>query len=265
MTAPSYSTLLQLFRQPPLEYSDFVTWFWETGELDKERITWQLEELKKKGLGGTWYYPRYLDSERYGTWPAYFSEEWWEFFRHSVAEHERLGLEAWFSGWEGREYWQDLLRAERTARPELEGRRLVIHEARSQEVGTLQLDLPQKETVLAAAAYRIGDGGLDPDSCRELAPPEPGQPLAWDAPGPGWLLAAVASQPHDLDYLNPHVAARYIEIYWQEHEERLREFVGNTSPSTGRMSFMCSTATFSTRRSWWSGSRRRRGMTPGRG
>ena len=61
MTTPSYPTLLQLFRQPSLEYSDFVTWFWETGELDKERLTWQLEELKKKGVGGTWYYPRYLD------------------------------------------------------------------------------------------------------------------------------------------------------------------------------------------------------------
>ena len=228
MTTPSYSTLLQLFRQPPLDYSDFVTWFWETGDLNKERITWQLEELKKKGVGGTWYYPRYLDGERYGTWPAYFGEEWWEFFRHSVAEHERLGLEAWFSGWEGREYWQDLLRAARAARPELEGRRLVIHEARSQEKGPLQLDLPQGETVLAAVAYRIGDGGLDPDSCQGLALPEPGQPLVWDAPGPGWLLAAVASQSHDLDYLNPHVAARYLEIYWQEHEERLREFVGST-------------------------------------
>ena len=67
MNAPSYSSLLQLFRQPSLEYSDFVTWFWETGELDKERLTWQLEELKKKGVGGTWYYPRYLDGERYGT------------------------------------------------------------------------------------------------------------------------------------------------------------------------------------------------------
>ena len=100
MNSPAHTKLLELFRRPSRDYSDFVTWFWETGELDKERLTWQLEELKKKGVGGTWYYPRYLNGERYGTDPAYFSEEWWEFFRHSVAEHERLGLEAWFSGWE---------------------------------------------------------------------------------------------------------------------------------------------------------------------
>ena len=228
MTTPSYSTLLQLFRQPTLDYSDFVTWFWETGELDKERLTWQLEELKKKGVGGTWYYPRYLDGERYGTQPTYFSEEWWEFFRHSVAEHERLGLEAWFSGWEGREYWQDLLRAERATRPELEGRRLVIHEARSTGSGTLQLHVPAGETVLTAAAYRLDGERLDPASYQDLSAAVQRQQIAWTAPDAGWLLAAVASQPHDLDYLNPHVAARYLEIYWQEHEERLREFIPGT-------------------------------------
>jgi len=228
MTTPSYASLLQLFHQPPLDYSDFVTWFWETGELDKKRLTWQLEELKKKGVGGTWYYPRYLDGERYGTQPAYFSEKWWEFFRHSVAEHERLGLEAWFSGWEGREYWQDLLRAERATRPELEGRRLVIHEARSHASGAMQVDLPPEETVLAAAAYRLDGERLDPASHQDLSAAVQGQRIGWTAPEAGWLLTAVASQPHDLDYLNPHVAARYLEIYWQEHEERLREFVPGT-------------------------------------
>jgi hypothetical protein len=228
MTTPSYPTLRQLFRQPPLDYSDFVTWFWETGELDKERITWQLEELKKKGVGGTWYYPRYLDGERYGTQPTYFSEEWWEFFRHSVAEHKRLGLEAWFSGWEGREHWQDLLRAERATRPELEGRRLVIHEERSHGSGAMQLDIPAGETVLTAAAYRLDGERLDPTSYQDLSGSLQGQRLRWVAPEAGWLLAAVAAQPHDLDYLNPHVAARYLEIYWQEHEERLREFIPGT-------------------------------------
>ena len=166
MNAPSYSTLLQLFREPSLDYSDFVTWFWETGELDKERLTWQLEELKKKGVGGTWYYPRYLDGERYGTEPAYFTEEWWEFFRHSVAEHSRLGLQAWFSCWEGTEYWQDRLRAERAARPELAGRRLVIHEKRSNGNDALQIEVPAGERVLAAAAYRTDGERLDPESHR---------------------------------------------------------------------------------------------------
>ena len=168
MTTPSYASLLQLFHQPPLDYSDFVTWFWETGELDKERLTWQLEELKKKGVGGTWYYPRYLDGERYGTQPAYFSEEWWEFFRHSVAEHERLGLEAWFSGWEGREYWQDLLRAERATRPELEGRRLAIHEARSNASGAMQLDVPPERDGSDGGGIPLGRGaagsGIAPGS-----------------------------------------------------------------------------------------------------
>ena len=228
MTTPSYPTLLQLFREPSLDYSDFVTWFWETGELDKERLTWQLEELKKKGVGGTWYYPRYLDGERYGTDPAYFTEEWWEFFRHSVAEHSRLGLQAWFSCWEGRESWQDRLRAERAARPELAGRRLVIHEKRSNGNDALQIEVPAGERVLAAAAYRTDGERLDPESHRDLSAAVQGQRIGWTAPEAGWLLVVVASQSHDLDYLNPHVAARWLEVYWQEHEERLREFIPGT-------------------------------------
>ena len=228
MNAPSSSTLLQLFREPSLDYSDFVTWFWETGELDKERLTWQLEELKKKGVGGTWYYPRYLDGERYGTDPAYFTEEWWEFFRHSVAEHSRLGLQAWFSCWEGRESWQDRLRAERAARPELAGRRLVIYEKRSNGNDALQIEAPAGERVLAAAAYHTDGERLDPESHRDLSAAVQGQRIGWTAPEAGWRLVVVASQPHDLDYLNPHVAARWLEVYWQEHEERLREFMPGT-------------------------------------
>ena len=238
-TGGSQTTLLQLFRQPPMEYSDFVTWFWETGELDKERLTWQLEELKKKGVGGTWFYPRYLDGERYGTVPAYFTEEWWSFFRHAVAEHSRLGLQAWFSGWEGRDYWQDRLRDDRAERPQLEGRRLVIHESLSDAAGAMRIEIPAGQTVLAAAAYRTVSNAplpergaiverLEPGSYLDLSAAVQGQRLSWTAPEAGWLLTVVAGQPHDLDYLNPDVAARWLEIYWQEHEERLREFVGST-------------------------------------
>ena len=92
----------------------------------------------------------------------------------------------------------------------------------------MQIEIPEGQTVLSAAAYRHQDGELDGTSYRDLRHAVQGQRLTWTAPKAGWLLAVVASQPHDLDYLNPEVAARWLEIYWQEHEERLQEFVGNT-------------------------------------
>ena len=84
--------LLHLFREPSPEYGEIATWFWETGRLTKEQLTWQLEELADKGTRGTWFYPRYCRSEPYGTHPAYFTEEWWDFVRHSLSEHRRLGV-----------------------------------------------------------------------------------------------------------------------------------------------------------------------------
>ena len=122
MNAPSYSSLLQLFREPSLDYSDFVTWFWETGELDKERLTWQLEELKKKGRGrdlvlsalSRWrtvrYRPRLLHR---GVGGSSSATPWLNIAVLACRPGSPAGRE--------REYWQDRLRAERAAQPELAG------------------------------------------------------------------------------------------------------------------------------------------------
>ena len=40
--------LAQLFAAPPLEYSDFMTYFWESGKLSKEQLSWQLEQVKAR-------------------------------------------------------------------------------------------------------------------------------------------------------------------------------------------------------------------------
>ena len=80
--SPSRAELARLFADPPLEYSDFMTYFWESGKLSKEQLTWQLEQIREKGVGGSWYYPRYVRGEPYGPHPAYWTDGWWEFFEH---------------------------------------------------------------------------------------------------------------------------------------------------------------------------------------
>ncbi len=225
---PSREELAQSFADPPLEYSDFMTYFWESGKLSKEQLTWQLEQIKDKGVGGTWYYPRYVRGEPYGPHPAYWSDGWWEFFEHYVAEHERLGMTAWFSEWTGQGYWQDRLREERANHPELEGRRLVLHQAEARAGEGVDLEVPEEEEVLGAGAYRRVRGGLDGDSRQDLAARIQDGRLNWQAPAGEWMVAIVSSQPHDLDYLNPAVARRWLEIYWNPHLEHLGRFVGQT-------------------------------------
>ena len=40
-----------------------------------------------------------MRGEPYGPQPHYWSDEWWEFYEHYIAEHERLGLIHWFGDW----------------------------------------------------------------------------------------------------------------------------------------------------------------------
>src|SRR5918998_1795921 len=101
MTEPKpREALAREFLDPSSEYGPIDGWWWEAGRLDRERLTWQLEELKAKGVAGTWFYPRYIHGEPLGCDPPYFSDEWWEFVRFVTEEHKRLGMTSWFSNWE---------------------------------------------------------------------------------------------------------------------------------------------------------------------
>ena len=46
----SRGELAQLVAAPPLEYSDFMTYFWESGQLSKEQLSWQLERGSRRYL-----------------------------------------------------------------------------------------------------------------------------------------------------------------------------------------------------------------------
>ena len=228
MNTPSRNELTRLFSEPPLEYGDLMTYFWECGTLSKEQLTWQLEQLKDKGVSGTWFYPRYVRGEPYGPHPHYWSSEWWEFYEHYIAEHERLGLIHWFADWNGQGYWQEKLRAESDDRPEFKGYRLASYEADARDGEALQLDVPAGEVVLSAAAWRKVQSSLDNDSRHDLADQIAAGKLTWQAPEGDWRVVVVCSQLHDLDYLNPHVMQRWFELYWEPHVERLGQYMNET-------------------------------------
>ena len=71
----SRATLLSRFSQPPDAYGPIDCWWWEAARVTKDKITWQLEELKDKGVAGTWYYARWLYQEPLRSDPPYWSEK----------------------------------------------------------------------------------------------------------------------------------------------------------------------------------------------
>jgi hypothetical protein len=94
------------WQNPPSESRLFAYWWWLNGNVTKESITRDLEEMKAKGFGGAVL----IDAGGANQWgnaqvphgPTFFSPEWRELYKHTLHEANRLGLEISLniqSGW----------------------------------------------------------------------------------------------------------------------------------------------------------------------
>jgi hypothetical protein len=227
------------FANPPSEYRPIDCWWWENGVLTKERLTWQLEEMHAKGVGGTWLYPRFGASQPQSSEPGFWTDGWWEFVRYALDEHQRLGMVQYANDWLGRldkAYFQHQLRNESKQRANLVGHRLVAHFGHSSAAETLSIALPSDEQVLTAVAYKLREAqedAVDDESRLDLAEFVHGQELSWEAPGPEWLAVVVCSQPHDLNYLEPVVAKRWTELLYEPYRKQLGSRLGKSLVAYG--------------------------------
>ncbi len=226
-------TLRREFRDPSSEYGPIDCWWWEAGRLSQERMRMQLEDMKEKGIAGTWYYPRFSKGEPLQSDPPYWTDGWWDFTRFSMEEHKRLGLAAWFSDWTGLGLFQDKVREEGREHPELVGRRLAIHERETTGPGPVRIEIPAEEEILHAAAYRKTDSGLDCASEEVLTHAVVNNRLTWAASGEGWTVTVITARPRDLDYLNGAVVNRWLELMLGMYEAQLPEHVGGTMQAFG--------------------------------
>lgn len=80
--------LTEEFKNPSSKYRIKPFWFWN-GEMTKEEITHQIEEMADKGLGGVFI------CARQGMTVPYLSKEWFDLTAYAVDEAKRCGLEAW--------------------------------------------------------------------------------------------------------------------------------------------------------------------------
>ncbi|HEY7045459.1 MAG TPA: hypothetical protein VH419_17445, partial [Nocardioidaceae bacterium] len=222
------------FADPPPEYRPIDGWWWEAGQLDREKLRWQLEEFRDKGIAGTWFYARYLYDEPLGSQPGYMSPGWWEYTRFVAEEHKRLGMIDWFSNWTALQFEQDAIRKQRDAgEPALWGRRLVLHRGSQGQDGTVRIDLPEGDEVLDAAAYRVTDRSVDHASRIDLNDVVEGRSISWPASGAGWEVLVVAARPWDLDYVNPEIGRRWTDVILGQYERNLDGLLGDVVQAYG--------------------------------
>ncbi len=94
------------FRTPPHEAGIRCFWWWLNGNVTREAITRDLEEMKAKGFSGALIFDADGSSqrgnERVSAGPVFASPEWTKLFVHACREAQRLGLELSLnlqSGW----------------------------------------------------------------------------------------------------------------------------------------------------------------------
>ncbi|MGN6553391.1 MAG: glycosyl hydrolase [Verrucomicrobiota bacterium] len=94
------------FNQPPIDARLRAYWWWLNGNVTKEAITRDLEQMQAKGFGGAVIFDADGASQagnaKVPPGPTFGSPEWRELFKHAVREADRLGLELSLniqSGW----------------------------------------------------------------------------------------------------------------------------------------------------------------------
>lgn len=246
MSNENHAELKRQFQNPSDSFGPVDTWWWEAAPVTREKITEQLEQLKAQGVHGTWYYPRWAGNQPLRCDPEYWFDDWWELTKFALEEHERLGLIQWAGDWTANGRFQRLLKQEIPQRPELQGTRLAVYEERttifgpprrrllehelingSVPAGPIVIDVPVGDQILHAAAYRPTEHGIVLESKRPLDDQITANHFEWTPPpNEEWVIVIVTAQAHDLNYLHPALADRWMDLLLGEYTKRVPEHVG---------------------------------------
>lgn len=229
-----------LFLRPTQPYKPWAYWWWLNANVTRQSITRDLEEMKKKGLGGFLLF----DVTEYGhelvpppkRRVPFMSPQWRELVRFAMREADRLGLEMSMNlstcGGALRAPW---------SMKEHAAKRLVfaLETVRGPKQLKWKVDRPQQAFFwdVAAVAYRHADARrparplipwqpavLKPspnaplmDRC-EVLPQKPDQEgcLTWTVPEGDWTVVRLGCEvmegrEKDVDILNPRAVATHFE------------------------------------------------------
>ncbi|RXZ80347.1 hypothetical protein EBB07_19515 [Paenibacillaceae bacterium] len=215
------------FVSPPKGYGEVAFYWWVGEPLTKERLEWQLAQLKDHHI--TALQINYAHTDEGGDlWgdtmtsdPPLFSEAWWKLFAWFAEKAGTYGISVSLSdytlcspgqGW----YTDEIL----NKRPDVGGQNLFHMEWQATE-GLIELALPTG--TLAVTAYRWSETGGSYGEWKNLFSHIEGQMLRWTKPDGDWRIVAVYAERkrRSLDPMHPESATLVIEHFFQRFEDRL--------------------------------------------
>lgn len=220
------------FRNPPPGYGEVAFYWWIGDTLTRERLLWQLDQLKGKGVVGLQINYAHTDSGglywglTIPSQPKLFSEEWWELFGWFMREANRRGMAVSLSDYTlgvGQGSYVDEALA---ARPELNGSEVKFARQIVPAGAPVEWQIPGEP--LSVSAYRFGEDSLIiPGTRVDLSLHRVGRTVKWTPTAGRWMITAVWAERIVPSYDPMHALSgrTYIEKFFQRFEDR---FPGET-------------------------------------
>ena len=208
--AETQASLEECFRRPPPSAGVRCFWWWLNGNVTKEAITRDLEQMQAKGFSGAMIFDaggaEQRGNQQVPAGPTFLTPQWREQFAHAVREADRLGLELSLniqSGW-------NLGGPPVTA--EMAAKMLTWSETTVDDPRAFHGKIPQPRTRdgyykdIALLAYRVKDAGANETShaverrpIRDLAAKAASKEIGMSAPDCRFLLTDHPATPGEED------------------------------------------------------------------
>jgi hypothetical protein len=235
VTLPTVAEAAAAFPTPPREYGT-IHWAIWGGQQSKEKILSTIENIYANGT-----YVVMLDNSR-GLRPKYFTPEYLDLVKFTVAECKKRGMKVWIEGDAG---YPDGFAGGMISKsyPQL-GMQAIVADAHYSVVPGETLRTTVPPGTLGILAYTPGSA-----QCVSLPIPADGQ-LAWTAPEPGssevvFVRHIYRSTPtrfvdrdddtadkdslySEIDYLDPEATRTYIHLIFDTYEKIVGEEFGKT-------------------------------------
>jgi len=234
------------FLNPPVDCRPHTRWWWMGNAGTKEDMTWQLEQMHEKGIGGVEQITMGQVYEK-GNKP-YLSDEHLDMIKHLVQEAKRLGMEVSLNfggpGWIIGGQWvpeEDKSKDMVPTFVDLYGPRAfnaplpsgLMKTKRSWE--HYEPNLSGDERLLAVVAGRVIGGIIDPRSLTVLTSQVVDKSLIWDVPPGHWRLMAFWLKKNGIanavDHFNKDAMQRYCDYLGGKFEHVIGEEFGKTVES----------------------------------
>ncbi|MFH5885471.1 glycosyl hydrolase [Halalkalibaculum sp. DA3122] len=221
---PSYEILRTNFVSPDYaEYGEVPLWWWEADSLTEKRVTWQLETLAEKGVKSV----NPIQRSPGRTYPASFTDEWWNMIRYTNEEAQRLGMHLWIYDQIGYGHYGWLEKASAEVE-DPKTSRIEFYSEMVDEGKALRIELPEGK-VLDARAYPMKDSIAVDEKSRDISGHIGNNILSWKPEQGIWKVAVSVAVPYRSFYLNEASTDTFLDQLYEKMEEVVgKDAMGNS-------------------------------------